>query len=217
MIRINLLPVEFRRGNRISPKVLATAFGSALAVAASIGWFGLVYFGELGELERQDVAITQELAQKKKKGEYYDKLEVNRQDYSTRVQTIQDIGKSRRVWSKFLDEMIDVVNNSGDTERHLSWFDSITVKTDQKLRGATITLPGAVQGADMGNVANLHQDVEQAPFMKDVASKSPPSGKQEVNKTRVPPESFKFSLQMQLKPMVAEAPKGKPAPAPRKK
>lgn len=208
MIRINLLPAEYRRGNRISPKLLATAFGSALAVAASIGWFGIVYFGELGELEQQDVAVTQELAQKKKKGEYYDKLEVNRQDYSTRVQTIQDIGRSRRVWSKFIDELVDVVNNNGDTERHLTWFDSMSVKTDQRTRGATISLPGLVQGNEMAKVANLHQDIEAAPFITDVATKSAPGGKVESDRTRVPAEAFRFNLQLNLKPMVEPAKAG---------
>lgn len=206
MIRINLLPVEYRRGNRISPKLLATAFGSALAVAASIGWFGIVYFGELGELERQDVAVTTELAQKKKKGEYYDKLEANRLDYSSRVQTIQDIGRSRRIWSKFVDELVDVVNNNGDAERHLAWFDSMTVRTDPRTRGTLITLPGLVQGADMAKIANLHRDIEAAPFFPDVASKTPPAGKVEFDKTRVPAESFRFQLQINLKPMVEPAP-----------
>ena len=204
MIRINLLPVEFRRGNRISPKLLATAFGSALAVAASIGWFGIVYFGELGRLEREDAAVTDELAQKQKRAQYHDKLESNRADYQKRVQTIQDIGKSRRVWSKFLDEMIDVVNNNGDTERHLAWFDSLQVKTDRKSKGATISLPGQVQG-EMSNVANLHEDISLAPFAKDILTKSAPSGRVEIDKGRVPPESFRFQLQLQLNPMVVEA------------
>jgi Tfp pilus assembly protein PilN len=202
MIRINLLPAEYRRGNRISPKVLGVAFGSALAVAASIGWFGIVYFGELGQLEREDAAVTGELAQKKVKGAYYDKLEANRADYTTRVQTIQDIGRSRRVWSKFMDELIDVVNNSGDTERHVAWFDSIQVKSDPKTKGATVSLPGAVQGGELAKVGNLHADLEAAPFWRDIATKSDPGGKRNFNKDRVPPESFEFQLQLALKPTV---------------
>lgn len=205
MIRINLLPAEFRRGNRISPKVLATAFGAALAVAASIGWFGIVYFGELGELEREEVAVTAELNQKQKKAEYYDRLEANRQDYSTRVQTIQDIGKSRRVWSKFMDELIDVINNSGTSERHLSWFKSLTVKTDKKTKSATIAVPGAVQGDEYAKIGNLHQDIEAAPFFAG-ATKSAPNGKKDVSDDRVPPESFEFDLTLTLPPLVEPAP-----------
>lgn len=211
MIRINLLPAEYRRGNRISPKLLAAAFGSALAVAASIGWFGIVYFGELGQLEREDAAVTAELAQKKQRGVYYDKLEANRQDLTTRVQTIQDIGRSRRVWSKFMDELIDVVNNNGDNERHMAWFDSVQVKSDPKSKSAAVTLPGAVQGGEMAKVANLHADIEGAPFWRDIATKTAPGGKLDFNKERVPPESFEFQLQLQFRPTVEP-----PAAAPRR-
>jgi Tfp pilus assembly protein PilN len=211
MIRINLLPAEYRRGSRISPKVLGAAFGAALAVAASIGWFGIVYFGELGQLEREDAKVTTELAQKRVRGSYYDKLEANKQDLTTRVQTIQDIGRSRRVWSKFMDELIDVVNNNGDTERHMAWFESLLVKSDAKTKGAMVTLPGAVQGSEMAKVANLHADIEAAPFWRDIAMKSAPGGKLSFDKDRLPPEAFEFQLQLQFRPMVEP-----PKPAPRR-
>lgn len=215
MIRINLLPADHRRGNRISPKVLATSFGSALAVAASIGWFGIVYFGQLGELESQHATLAAELQQKSKKVGYFDKLEANRQDYGTRVQTIQEIGRSRRVWSKFMDELIDTVNNGGDTERHLAWFDSVQVKTDPKVRAASVTLPGWVQGNDMARVANLHRDIEQAPFFPDLQSKTGPNGKQVPSKDRIPPEAFQMSIDLKFKPPVEQT-KGTPPAAPKK-
>ena len=81
MIRINLLPAEYRRGNRISPKVLGAAFGAALAVAASIGWFGIVYFGELGQLERED-AKAHELLMCIAQGKLYDDPKRMRHDTS---------------------------------------------------------------------------------------------------------------------------------------
>lgn len=52
MIRINLLPVELRRGNRLAARVIVAAFASALAVSASVGWFGLVWFGDLARAEQ---------------------------------------------------------------------------------------------------------------------------------------------------------------------
>lgn len=199
MIRINLLPQEFRRGYRISVKVLSASIGAAVVVCAALGWFVLVYFGELGALEAQHRAITEELAEKQKSATYYDQLESNRKDYNNRVQTIQQIGKSRRLWSKFLDELIDVVNNDGDTERHLAWFDSMSVTGDPK-RGVSIAMPGAVQGGEMARVANMHEDIESAPFWPQILTKSDPGGKLDVDKSREPSESFKFTLQLQFKP-----------------
>jgi Tfp pilus assembly protein PilN len=216
MIRINLLPAEQRSGNRVPAKVLAAAFGAALATSAAIGWFGIVYFGDLGSVEAELASVEAKLADRQKKVVYYDQLESNKKDYALRVQTIQDIAKSRRVWSKFLDELIDVVNNNGDTERHVAWFDSVTVKNDPK-KGATVTLPSLVQDEDRGRLANFHEDLEASPFGKDLMSKTDPGYKVEEEKARIPPKSMSFALQLQFQPTVKEAPKPAPKPAPKAK
>ena len=215
MIRINLLPIELRRGNRLATRVIAAAFGAAVAVSASVGWLGIVYFGDLATAETALQDVEAKLAVKEKRVVYYDQLEANKKDYAARVQTIQDIGKSRRIWSRFLDEVIDVTNNNGDTERHLAWFGAINVKADAK-GGATVTLPAAVQDANRDKVANFHEDLEAAPFAADLASKSDPTWKTEESKIHTPPKSMVFPLMLQFKPTViepAKAPAKTPAPA----
>ena len=47
MIRINLLPVEMRRGRRLQAKLLVVALASAVAVTAALGWLGMKWFGDL--------------------------------------------------------------------------------------------------------------------------------------------------------------------------
>lgn len=210
MIRINLLPVEMRRGNRLAARVIVAAFASALAVSASIGWFGLVWFGDLARAEQALVDAEAKLGQKAKQAAYHDQLQANQKDYTERVQTIVDIGKSRRLWSRFLDELIDVVNNNGETERHLAWFGSgMTVKSDPK-KGATVTIPSAqVQGREKDRLANFHEDLEHAPFAQELVSKSDPTYTLDESKDRVPPESLKFNLTMQLAPRVVDEKKKK--------
>ncbi len=208
MIRINLLPADLRRGNRLPAKVLAVAFGSALAVSAAVGWFGLVWFGDLGQAERRLEVAEAKLLERQKKVGYVDQLDANKKDYSTRVQTIQDIGKSRRVWSKFLDELIDVVNNNGDDQRHYAWFDGISVKNDPK-KGASVTMQCSIQGDEQDKLANFHDDLQAAPFGKDV-TRSDPNWKLDEDSTRVPPMSLRFPLTLQFQPTVKEAPKAKP-------
>ncbi|MCR9248039.1 MAG: hypothetical protein NXI31_23655 [bacterium] len=198
MIRINLLPAEMRRGNRVAVKVLVAAFASALAVSASVGWFGIVWFGDLAAAENNLASVQGQLASKQQDVAYYTELEKNRKDYAQRVQTIQDIGKSRRLWSQFLDQLIDVVNNNGDTDRHLAWFDRMSVRTDKK-GGATVTIPGQVQDADKARLSNFHEDLESAPFAAGM-SKSEPSWRLNLSSERQPPESLKFPLTLELPP-----------------
>jgi len=203
VIRINLLPADLRRGTRIPPKVLAAAFASAVAVSGAIGWFGIVYFGDLGAAENTFAEVEAKLIDHQKKVAYHDQLQANRKDYAARVQTIQDIAKSRRLWSKFLDETIDVVNNDGDTDRHLAWFDSITVKGDPK-KGTTVTMPGNVQDQDKSRVANFHEDLEAAPFAKELLAKSDPTFKLQEDKVRIPAQSLSFPLVLQFQPTIEE-------------
>lgn len=225
MIRINLLPAELRRGNRMAARVIASAFGAAVAVSVSVGWFGIVYFGDLATAEASLQEVEAKLTEKEKRVVYHDLLEANKKDYAARVQTIQDIGKSRRIWSRFLDELIDVVNNNGDTERHLAWFGGISVKTDAK-GGATVTMPASVQfkDADRDKVANFHDDIEAAPFFADLLNKSDPMFKTEESKIHTPPKSMVFPLTLTFKPTVVEVAPAKaaqktpaPAAAPAKK
>jgi hypothetical protein len=206
MIRINLLPQELRRGHRISVKLLAAAVGAAAVACAAIGWFGLVYFGDLGEVERQHRQVAQELAEKSVKATYYEKLEANRKDYQSRVQTIQEIAKSRRLWTKFLDELIDIVNNDGDTERHLAWFDSMTVTGDPK-RGISVMLPAFVQGG-IDKQSNLYDDIDAGPFASEIKAKSDPGGKSVTDKNRDPPDAFQFPLKLDFWPLAADRAKG---------
>lgn len=203
MIRINLLPADLRRGNRLPAKVVAAAFGAALIISAAIGWFGLVYFGHLADAENRLTAMSAELDSRTAKVKYHGDLEKNRKDYALRVQTIQKIGKSRRVWSKFLDDLIDVVNNNGATERHLAWFDGITVKGDPK-KGVTVKLPSNVQGDDKSLMANFHEDLEAAPFAKALSKKSDPSFKQKNDPERIPTAYLTFPMELQFVPPAAK-------------
>jgi Tfp pilus assembly protein PilN len=209
MIRINLLPADLRRGTRLPAKVLAVAFGSALAVSASIGWFGLVWFGDLGNAENRLEVAVQKLADRQTKLAYVDHLEANKKDYGARVQTIKDIAKSRRVWTKFLDELIDVVNNNGDVERHLVWFDDISVKNDPK-KGATVSMKTSVQGAEQSRLANFDDDLAAAPFGKEVV-RSDLGWKLSTEENRVPPASLRYALTLQFQPAIKDT---KPKPAP---
>lgn len=218
MIRINLLPEEFRRAEGSSPKVFAATIGAIIAVSAAFGWFGKVYFGDLAEAEAQHQRVTETLNRKTQGSKYFDDLEKQRKDYSQRVTTIQTIGKSRRLWTEFLDQVIDVTSNNTDLERHLAWFNSVKIRNgNNPKKGPIVTLPGAVQGREITKVSNLHKDLSGAPFFADVASKSPPTGKVEFDKSKTPEESYGFSLTLEFRPAGDWMKNGGPKPAGKKK
>ena len=200
MIRINLLPEDYRRTERTSPKVFASMLLSVVAVCAVFGWFGFVYFGELGKLEMELVEVTDRLNNLNQQVAYYDALSRESQDFSQRAKTIQQISKSRVLWTKALDELIQMVHNEGDIERHRAWFRSMTVEDGRGKVGPKVSMPGWVQGSELRHVADFHDDFERMPFFPNVSDKSLPSGDVNSDPTRTPAESLFFNLKWTFRP-----------------
>jgi len=200
MIRINLLPPEYRRSERTSPKLFAATLLGVILVCSSFGWFSFVYLGRLGNLEVEESAVAEDLASKKKQATYHDALLKEKQEFQKRSDTIQTIGRSRIVWTQILDQLIETVNNDGDTERHLAWFKSIQVKAGDGKKGPEVTMPGYVQGDSFKKLADFHEDLEHSPFFPDVQTKSPPSGVVQTDAKRIPPEALYFSLKWNFYP-----------------
>jgi hypothetical protein len=200
MIRINLLPEGFRRADRSSPKVFAASLGALIIVCCAGGWFGITYFGELGELEVASKNLSETLLAKNEMAKYSDALVKEKGAYETREATIRQIGASRVLWTEFMDQLIDVVNNDGNAQRHLAWFQSVQVAEGNDKQGPVVTLPGQVQGSNYKKLADFHEDVENSVFAKDLALKSPPYGERRMSPKRNPPESNGFSLVLTFKP-----------------
>ena len=199
MIRINLLPEQFRRSERTSAKIFAATLMGVILVCSTAGWLGYVWFGELGELEARRQSTQDHLAGLQDRCRYFDSLTSERGEYEKRSRTIQDIGISRILWTEILDQVYDVVNNDGNTERHMAWFKGIQVTKGDNARGPTVTMPGYVQGKEMKKVADFHEDFEASKFYVDVAETSLPQGVLEKEAKRNPPEAFFFTMKYGFK------------------
>ncbi len=201
MIRINLLPEAYRCAERTSPKVFAATLTGLILVCSSLGWFGMVYFAELDHMHVKHLGVTDTLAGVEKRAKLFDDLVKERKDFSMRADTIKSIAKGRRLWVRFLDELIDAVTSHGDSDRHVAWFSSIQVRGSRDDRkGPAIQMPAHVQGDDIRKIANLHDDVEKAKFFADMEEYSPPSGVKKIDEGLYPPESFSFNWKWQMKP-----------------
>lgn len=200
MIRINLLPEELRRSERTSIKLFAATLAAVVLVCSGVGWFGLVWFGEVAQLEEERAGVEDSLRQKRERVLYHDALEVEKKDYESRSETIQNICRSRLSWTEILDQIIDVVNNDGNTERHMAWFRSMSAREGSDAKyGPVVQMPGYVQGAKVSKVGDFHDDVEHAPFFVDIAEKSAPGGSVELDQKRSPPEALGFDLRFTFK------------------
>ena len=124
-----------------------------------------------------------------------------------RVETIVEIGNSRRVWTRFIDQLLEDVNNSGSLERHLAWFDNIQVSGDPK-QGSTLRMPGNVQGEESDRVANFDEDLAEAGFASQVQKKSDPTWTLETDESRIPAAYLTFPMELTFEPTVEKKKKG---------
>ncbi len=201
MIHINLLPESYRKPERTSPKVFAAALIGVILVCSSLGWFGMVYFGDLDKVVIKHALVDETLKGVNDRAALYTDLVKEQKEFSKRSDTITNIAIANMSWTKFMDELVTVVTNDGNHERHVSWFNSIQVRGSRDNRkGPSVVLPGAVQGGDMRRIANIFDDMKNTEFFRDISEYSLPSGVKKIDPNLYPPESFTFSWRWQFVP-----------------
>lgn len=201
MIKINLLPEEYRRSERTSPKVFAAALVGVILVCSGFGWFGMIYFGELSKARKQHQEVSAQLKVDEQKAAYHDQLVKEKKEFSKRADTIRDIARGRKLWTKTMDGFIDLITNDGAADRHEAWFSNVQIRGSRDGRkGPTMILPGRVAGGDLQKMANLFDDLKAADWFRDVGMISKPEATREVTPNVVPEEALIFPLTMEFRP-----------------
>lgn len=203
MIRINLLPEEYRKKARTPVKLLLGIAGAVAINAGLATWWAWSAVGEQAAIESEKAALQLEMDGLTPQVNYYHGLEGEKKQYQSREQTLASITKSRVSWTKKLDELLDVVNRGGDGQRHLVWFDDLQVAqaTDAKAKSPGSLKANAHSGSEKyAQIANFLEDIEGSPFITDFQPPAPPEGSQAmVDETLVPSTAWSFPLAVTLK------------------
>jgi hypothetical protein len=203
MIRINLLPEEYRRKAR-TPIKLVLGLAAAAAINASLGtWWAWTAFGVQAEIDSEAMSLQTELDGLNPQVTYHQSLESEAKSYRSREETLASITVSRISWTRKLDELVDVANRGGNGERHLIWFDDlqVTQSSDPKAKSPGSVRANGHSGSDkFAQVANFIEDVENSPFVTDFQPPAPPEGSEtQVDETLVPSTAWSFPLSLTLK------------------
>ena len=203
MIRINLLPEEYRKKSRTPIKLL---LGVTLAVVINAGlatWWGWEAFGVHAQIEGERTTLQLEMDGLTPQVNYFHSLESEARQYVSRETALASITKSRISWTRKMDELIDVANRGGDGQRHLVWLDDLQVSqsSDPKAKTAGSVKANGHSGSDkFAQVANFLEDLESSTFIKDFEPPAPPEGTQTlVDETLIPPVAWSFPLSLTLK------------------
>jgi len=203
MININLLPQDYRRRERTSFKVFGTIMAAVIAVCCSLGYFGHVYLNKFKTVEAKRIQQQDILDSLTPLAAYDDALVSEKAEYTRRSKTIMDIATSRVLWTKFLDQFIDIVNNNGDTARHLAWFKNMNAKSGGgRFGGPSVSLNAMLASDQWSRQANFLDDIRaHQDFVQDIPYDgiTSPGGRVVKTAGKTPPKAIEFRLDLQMR------------------
>ena len=209
MIKVNLLPPEYRKVERTPILRFVTILAGVVLSASAIGSFLYVHFGMLVEKvsereKREETYVTKRVIADRSVA-----LAKEAEEYKNRRNTIEDIGKKRMLWSRKLDELADIINDQGSRKRHLVWL--TTARTLARTKGSPggLYMKGFSGGSEIARLSDFHLDTKNSPFFEDFKSIDNPEGKVvRFKDERVPKDAWEFDFNLRLKPF-GERNKGK--------
>jgi hypothetical protein len=180
--------------------------GLSAAVAVNtilISVLGWQVFGVAKRIDSEQATLQVEMDGLTPQVAYHRALEKEGKEYESRERTLQTITKSRIVWTRKLDELIDVVNRGDEGQRHLVWMNDLSVVQSQSPRNdnyGSLRASGHSGSDKFAQVANFLEDLETSTFIEDFYPPAPPEGTQTVvDEDLVPPVVWGFPLSLSLR------------------
>src|SRR5262245_45074524 len=100
MIRVNLLPPEYRKVEGTPIARLVTTVAGVALVAGAAGWWGWYHFAVLTHVRDERTTKEEELSALKAQADRTKQLEKELKEYRRRRDTIENIAASRILWSR---------------------------------------------------------------------------------------------------------------------
>lgn len=208
MITINLLPDEYRRRAKSPIGMIAAIAGAVLVNASLIAYWGYLEFGISRNVETTRSVLQLDLDGLKPQVAYNEKLKKEITTRSARETTLTEITQNRVLWTKVMDELIEVVHAGREGIEHFVWFDDIDVKMLAEARGQnkdfgklTASAHSGSEGYDqVSNFLDDMNDTELSSLGLIFGKTGDPEGRrEEPSKDLIPSVNWSFPLTIGLK------------------
>lgn len=198
MLTIDLLPPEHRRAERTAPALFLATIGLVALFCSASAACAWVWFNTVGGA-RSDVATAQEIFDTKKpQADYSDNLEKEKKDYTQRMDHIRDFSDSRILWTKKLDQLASLVDTPSERDRHVVWFQGLTMKMEGT-RDQGLALKGKSSTGFLKKLSDFNTDLQKMPFAEEFSEISPPAGKVVHDKDYEPTTALEFEVALALR------------------
>ncbi|MFG0318747.1 MAG: PilN domain-containing protein [Planctomycetota bacterium JB042] len=197
MIRIDLLPPEYRRAERTAPAQFMATIGlvalfSSAAAGCAYAWFGVVGGA------RADVENAKEVLESKKpQAVYSDSLEKEKKEYTARMDHIKTFSQSRILWTKKLDQLASLVDSPPEQDRHMVWLEELRVNMNDA-RSPGLRMKGHSATSHLKKLSDFNSDLKTPPFFSEFVGISVPEGKVVTDEEFDPSSAWEFEASLTL-------------------
>lgn len=206
MIRINLIPDEYRRKARTPIRLLAATMAVVAINASMFAYWGWLAFGVAAEVDTRHSVLEMEMAGLKPQVAYHDALKAETLVHASRETTLAQITQNRILWTKQVDELIDVVAAGRDGTRHFVWFDNLQVKLENPTGRSRSVDYGSLEAkahsgsAQMTQLSDFVDDLSDREVSALSYSFAPPTSPQfrrnPAEEDLIPSVTWSFGLKM---------------------
>ncbi len=222
MIRINLLPKDLQQAARTPVKLFVTFIVGIVVVLISACTYGYLWFNVVVLEERAD-RKREEVDHLKANATEVDSLLDDIEDYKERERAIISIKTNRILWSKKLDELIQITPNYIWIVRlNMKELDQSEYKWEKgKLQtGGDLRLKCYSSGSSVSRMTSFRQKLKNVDdfylrfidekikpenFYSDFINISYPEWKFVLLEGFKDPNNIKFSVQLDLRPLVEKS------------
>jgi Tfp pilus assembly protein PilN len=212
MLRINLLPDEFKSPEKTSLSTLLSLTVCTFLSVSALCCVAYLYFGVLKSAEMKRDIAKEEYENLAPMAKYADDLDTEKRDYMKRSQAIKEIEHTRIMWTKKIDQLLQVINNHGMIDRHWAWLKELRVKMGAQSRDPGMEIKGFVAGDQYERLSNFNEDLKNHPLYQDFCAISNPTGSITFEKKMIPPAAIEFDWELKLIDKTAQAKPAIPRP-----
>ncbi|MGH7162795.1 MAG: PilN domain-containing protein [Planctomycetota bacterium] len=209
MIQINLLPAEYRKTESTPVARFVAIMAGAVLLTTGLVTYGFVHYSKLRAAREVREATEAEFRNKKAQADVSLSLQQEIQAFEARRKTIQDVASLRILWSRKLDELMDILHARGDKTNYFVWLNGLKVapardaaRRGEPSSGGSASFSGYSESIEFSKVTNLRNAIRKDPFFEDFkAITLPVFEEQRWEDGKEPSAAGKFHFDLTLKPL----------------
>jgi Tfp pilus assembly protein PilN len=204
MIRVNLLPQEYRKAEATPLKQFFSVIGAAVVVALAAVVWAWVSFGTKAGTEQELESIKQTVNSQQEQLKQVKDLKAWVKEYKDQYERIDQVAKGRLVLSRKLDEIWEVVVNPNPQDRFQVWLQGFSCSLmPTKGSGGSVQFAATSAGTKFAKLSDFHEDLKKSEFYRDFGDITYPAGQRVelAGKNREPKEGWTFNFTLAMKPL----------------